>query len=314
MNQQLKDRLASPKGKKLLAVCVCLIVAGAGLLLLSGRSSQADMPHVTAPMSAKQAMAAARAKLAAEHRAPAGPVPSKQPDAPKTAVAAAPASVGAPASVADPVATSASSAAQAGIAEVHSAHPVPAPTPKAIAPASPIATPVAAIAAAPQEVVAKVPAASPAETQTDVSAADEDLASYNRQMDAMQRQIRFMQAQAKIAELKRKIDDAQGQGVSPASVVLPPPSESGSGSDGVTTPIASIEVPNHPAARTEAGPSLSSVMMVDGKYQAVLNTRGADLVVQEGASLGDGWRVRSINATSVVIAKGRKRKTLTIGG
>lgn len=304
---KLKIRLPGGKAMKLLAIVVGLAVAGGGFLLLR----QPSAPPAPPPMSAKQAMQAARAKLAAESKKPHAPVRHEtKAITPEAPVVPAP--------------------AMASTAGQNADHGAPQSV-TVITPASPIAivqsAPSTSAPAPATAHAAAAPAASADATHEAEALAEQsgrDYTAYYNGMGVLSRTVKFLEMKAKIADLQRKIDGTDNSNSS----------TSGSATMSAMSPVAIMPPPNMPAPKAGAptsaeavmppadmgvlasrssGPSLQSVMNVGGHYQAVVSTHGADLTVQEGSPIGDGWTVRSIRSTSVTLAKGRKSKTLSIG-
>lgn len=262
-------------------------------------------------MSAQQAMAAARAKLANEGKivppAPASAASVAQTSVPTSSSSVAP--VVAAASVPSPAASvSLADTAIASSAPVVESAPVN-PSPVAVASIAPNSSEPAVVAKPAQPIAsATEPVATPAPT----SAVDFTPGwRRNDVLASLEWQARVLELKAKIASLQRQVDGTDvGPGPAQATpaVVMPPPAAMHADSQ----LVSSLEIPLQ--APTPRGSQLESVMMVGGKYQAVVSAHGASLAVQEGVRLADGWIVQDIDATSVRLVRGREHKTLRIGG
>lgn len=315
------------KKKKLLIGGGCLAVAILGGSLLAG-GDKAPVPPP--PLTAKEALAQAQARLAAQKgRAVVAPHPavnSAQPApvssaqtpaaAASAAVVVAPAAAGStttamPASAVSPVA----SAPTQAVSTSAPAQPEPVEVQPALAKAqvpAPVTAPapalVPAVAPAPVRPVASAPVV--AGTAKPQVGGATDYTGYYESLADLQRQVSVMELRAKIVDLQRKIDGtpSDGQFPPPAAspvTVMPPPTQTGA-------VIPSLAVPD--AVPTDPQAELVSTMMVAGKYQAVVRTGGAPLTVEEGSVLSDGWSVVAIGPGSVSLVRGRKHKTIRVGG
>lgn len=316
-----KLKLPAGKGKKIAALLVGVAVVGGGFAVMH----QKPAPQPAPAMTAKQAMDVARAKLKAED--------GKSADShatPRQEVASAPAPAGTVVAAVKPslpdVAASAvgstTSAAGQGLASISSTMPAPASTTTApsltIAPAASAPVAAAASRSSPPAPTPSLQPAVPADVPQSIVQGGRDYSAYYDTIGGLSRTVRFLEMKAKIAELQRKIDGTDsGNGsttlnsVSPVAI-MPPPTMPAHKS-GPATSADAVMPPMDMGLSTKADPSLRSVMMVGGKFQAVVYTHGADLSVREGASIGDGWIVRAIRDSSVTIAKGKQSKTLNIG-
>jgi hypothetical protein len=305
---KMRSALASGKGKKILPIVVCLVVAIGGYAILSGGNNDAA-PAEAPPMTAQQAMAAARAKLAHEGKV-VPPAPSRSPSVAAVSVpapASSVASVVAAASVPSPATSAALAATTSTASAPADSKPVNPALEVAASAASSPSVPAAVAVAAPIASVAK-PDAAPAP-----ASAPDFTAGWRRNdvLASLEWQARVLELKAKIASLQRQVDGtdvASGPAPATPAVVMPPPTTLHSDNQ----LVSSLEIPLQ--APTPRGSQLESVMMVGGKYQAIVSAHGASLAVGEGVRLADGWIVQDIDATSVRLVRGREHKTLRIGG
>jgi type IV pilus biogenesis protein PilP len=323
-----KLKLPAGKGKKIAALLLGVAVVGGGFAILHSTPA----PQPAPPLTAKQAMEAARVKLASEGHAPtASRALHRQASAADPAHSESVAAAGNPVTqrVAAPASASTTPMVGHGPAVASSAAPASATTTTTTLPAAAAApAEVVPVAVTPPVPSAPVPmpalqSALPTDVPQAVAAPSaqggRDYTAYYDAIGGLSRTVRFLEMKAKIAELQRKIDGTDsGNGsatLNPASpmAIMPPPAMPAH-KTGPTTSADAVMPPLDVSLSAKADPSLRSVMMVDGKFQAVVYTHGADLSVREGASIGDGWIVRAIRDSSVTLAKGKQSKTLNIGG
>lgn len=155
----------------------------------------------------------------------------------------------------------------------------------------------------------------PAPTVRQLTAAD---ASYAAQEEVLVKKLRLLELQVQVAEQEKKLNGGAAEGTPVDSVNLPmiPPPISRPGS--VPAPASG------PAAALPALPDLTappaplfrvvSVWGFEGAYVADILAGGMRVSVRRGDSLPSGWRVHEVLRTGVVIAKGKKRDTLMVGG
>lgn len=324
-----------PKKKKVLIIGGCAAVAIIGAFALAGGKKTSP---IVPPPSAKEAFAAAQAKVAAERggtpgvtksltagHVGSGALPTSASTSVKPAgsasVALAPAHASTAAAVVASVSVEAPSpavavtSAAASTANPGGVEPSPAAKSTAVT-RQPVK--IEPNSAAPQAANPGAPIGAqqaPALGQYQKSLAQPTVVTtqgggYTAQYEALgtlSQTAAVMELQAKIAKLQRDISDSDnpsGGYPPPAATpvaVMPPTSVSSVS----VTPAATDD---KPAGRDT---DMVSVMMVGGRWQGVLRS---GMLVHPGSVLSDGWSIESIGPTSYTAARGRQRKTVQIGG
>jgi hypothetical protein len=323
------------KKKKLVAIGGCAVVAIVGAFALIG--SEKSSPMVPPP-SAKEALAAAQAKIASEHGT--SQLPGKGPAPARAAAPAAPAPAG---TSAKPVAAStvalvpaapatSSRAETAALLKNPTSPPVVTPVALPTAgsdgskvpayvkhvdtPAQALMAPVAAVphqaktvAAIPvgdEDLVAAVAEVTKSTAQQSGAADGGGFTLQYEEWGMLSQRVAVAEQLSKLAKLKREIRDSGSseEGYPPPvatpAAVMPPPSVT-------TTSLVAEAADDKPAGRDT---DMVSVMMVAGQYLGVLRS---GMTVRPGSVLSDGWSILSITSTGYTAGRGKQRKTVQIG-
>lgn len=144
---------------------------------------------------------------------------------------------------------------------------------------------------------------------TEIPPPDQGFLSRTSQLD---REIQILERQAKIADLQKKIAGADTPAPPPTpTLVSTPPADLGG--KGATTTAVSSAVVAPPAHKAPKSLRLVGVAEIGRAAQATIIDRGIPVQVQVGSALPSGWRVVAITSTSATLARGRARRSLTIG-
>lgn len=184
--------------------------------------------------------------------------------------------------------------------------PVPPPAP-------------AAVAAANKTPAVSLPTAGAVEPPASVPVVSESDASFMKQQSSLTKEVRILKLQAQVADLQKSIADSKKSTGAPVSAA-PSPTAPVSLSAAAAQPISSITLPvDNGASRpsrhhVEHGLSLAGVVVVGARGQATIVDDGVSYDVNVGSVLPSGWRVNSIAADHVEVARGGVRRSLRIGG
>lgn len=134
---------------------------------------------------------------------------------------------------------------------------------------------------------------------------------YQREAELAQ-QKRLLDLQLEIHEREQRL---AGVGSSRPAAARPEPTViSRVPADGATSPKPAPAA--RPAAHSSAGLPFRvvSIWGPDDALQAQVYSHGLRITVREGDSLPEGWVVRKVARTGLIIARGRTERTVVIGG